>query len=90
MNLVKTKFVAVKAAIVLYKSTFSVYQIDSSTIDGNVELVQLYYDVTSVKSVFVSDKIKNKSDNFRIKCVSYSKINAILCVIYFLFLHFFI
>ena len=67
-------------------------QKDSSTIDGNVELlsVQLYSDVTSVNSVFVSDKIINNSDNFRIKCLSYSKISAILCVLYFLFLHFFI
>ena len=42
-------------------------QIDSSTIDGNVEFVtlsvQLYSDVTSVNSVFVSDKIINNSDN---------------------------
>ena len=51
-------------------------QIDSSTIDGNgicILSVQLYSVVTSVKSVFVSDKIINNSDNFRIKCFSYSK-----------------
>ena len=46
-------------------------QIDSSTIDGNVEFVhshiQLYSYVTSVNSVFASDKIINNSDNFKIK-----------------------
>ena len=50
----------------------------------------MYSDVTSVNSVCVSDKIINYNDNFRIKCLFYSKINAILCVLYFLFLHFFI
>ena len=67
-------------------------QIDSSTIDGNVELlsVQLYSDVTSVDSVFVSDKNVNNSDNFRIKCLSYSNISAILCVLYFPFFTLFI
>jgi len=41
-------------------------QIDSSTIDGNVEFShsQLYSYVTSVNLVFVSDKIINNSDNF--------------------------
>ena len=48
----------------------------------------LYSDVTSVNSVFVSDKMINNSDNFRIKWLSYSKISAIICVPYFLFLHF--
>ena len=43
--------------------------------------VQLYSVVTSVNSVFVSDKIINNNDNFRIKCFSYSKISAILCVL---------
>ena len=38
---------------------------------------------------FVSDKIINNSDNFRIKWLSYSKISAIICVLYFLFLLFF-
>ncbi len=46
-------------------------QIDSSTIDGNVEFVhshiQLYSYVTSANSVFASDKIINNSDNFKIK-----------------------
>ena len=42
--------------------------------------VQLYSDVTSVNSVFVSDQIINDSDSFRIKCLSYSKISAIVCV----------
>ena len=50
-------------------------QIDSSTIDGNV---QLYSDVTSVNLVFVTDKIINNSDNFRKKCLSYSKISFFL------------
>ena len=63
-------------------------QIDSSTIDGNVEFVQLYSDVASVNLVFASDKIINYSDNFRIQCSSYSKISAISCVFSFLFLHF--
>ena len=67
-------------------------QIDSITIDGNIECVQLYSDVTIVNSVFdfVSDKIVNNSDNFRINCLSYSKISAILSVLYFLFFHTFI
>ena len=60
-----------------------IHQIDSSTIDGNVEFVCTLSRqfVTSVNSVFVSDKIINNSDNFRIKCFSYSKISAILCVL---------
>jgi len=77
----------------LYSTIYILHmlQIDSNTIDGNVEFVQfvqLYSYVTSVNSVFVSDKIINDSDNFRIKCLSYSKIRAILSVLYFLFLHF--
>ena len=56
------------------------------TIDGNVEFVH----VTSVNSVFVSDKIVNKNDDLRIKFLSHSKISAVLYVIYFLFLHFLI
>ena len=52
-------------------------------IDGNVESVQLYSDVTNVNSVFVSDKIINNSDDYKIKCLSYSKISAILCVLLF-------
>ena len=70
-----------------------VYQIDFSTIDGNVEFalsVQTYSDVTSDNSVFVSEKIVNNNDNFRIKCLSYSKISAIICVLYFLFSQYFI
>ena len=66
-------------------------QIDSSTIDGNVDFVhsvQLYSYVTSVNLVVVFDKIINKSDNFSIKCLYYSKISPILSD--FLFLHFFI
>ena len=47
--------------------------------------VQLYSDVTSVNPVFVSNEIINNSDSLRIKC---RKINEILCVLYFLFLHF--
>ena len=57
-------------------------QIDYSKIYGNVEFVHSS-DVTSVNLVFVSDKIINNSDHFRIKCLSYSKISAILC--FFLF-----
>jgi len=76
------------------KRRYSNSQIDSSTINGNVEFVQsqykLYSDVTSVNSVFVSDKIINHSDAFRIKCLSYGEISTILCVLYFLYLHFFI
>ena len=42
--------------------------------------------VTSVNLVFfVSDKIINNSDNFRMKCWSYSKISAISYTLYFLF-----
>ena len=52
--------------------------------------VHLYSDVTSVNSVFVSDKIVNNSDNFRIKCLSYSNISAILRVLYFPFFTLFI
>ena len=52
--------------------------------------VQLYSHVTSVNPVFAFDKIINNIDNFRIKSLFYSKISAILCVIYFLFLNFFI
>jgi len=66
-------------------------QIDSSKIDGNVTLsVQLFSDVTSVNSVLVSDRIINNSDSFIIKCLSYSEISAIKCILYFLFLNFFI
>ena len=59
-------------------------------LDCNVEIVhsivQLYSDVTSVSSVFVSYKIMiNNSDNFRIKCLSYSKIDAILFVLFSVF-----
>ena len=39
--------------------------------------VQLFSDFTSVNSVFVSDKIIYNSDNFRIKCLFFSKISAI-------------
>ena len=60
-------------------------QINSSITDGNV---QLNSDVTSVNFVFVSDNIINNSNNYRRKCVSYSKTSEILCVLYFLFLHF--
>ena len=45
--------------------------------------VQLYSDVTSVNLVFVSDKIINNGDNFRIKCLSYSKITTIFLIFYF-------
>ena len=55
-------------------TTYSI-QIDSNTIDGNVELVhsqyKLYSNVTSVHLVFVSDKIINNSDNFEKKFLSF-------------------
>ena len=59
----------------------SLNQIDSSTIDGNAEFVHSQYSCTSVNSVFESDKIINNSDNFRIKCFSYSK-NFVFLVIF--------
>ena len=65
-------------------------QIDFSTVDGSVELLQLYSDVTSFNSAFVSDKINNDRDSFRINYLSFNKISAILCFPYFLNIHFFI
>ena len=54
-------------------------------------LMQMYSDVTSVNLVFVSDKIINNSDNFRIKCLSSSnKKCSFMVYFYCLFLHFFI
>ena len=50
--------------------------------------VQLYSYATSVNSVYVSNKIINNIDNFKIKCLSYSKISAVVCVLYFPCLHF--
>ena len=52
-------------------------------------LSSVFFYVTSVNSVFVSDKIINNSDNFRIKCLSYSEISAILCVFSFCFYTFY-
>ena len=68
---------------------------DSSTIDCNVEFVHsqnssILTSQVSSFCVLVSDTIINTSDNFRIKCFSYSEISAILCVLYFLIVHFFI
>ena len=60
----------------------------SSTIDGNTECVHFQYsclNVVSVNSNFLSDKTINKSDIFRLKCLSVSEISAILCVLYFCF-----
>ena len=68
-------------------------QIDFSTIDGNVEFahsVHLYSDVTSVNSVFVSDKTINNSENLRIKFLSYSKISANLFIYLFFIVCFYI
>ena len=69
-------------------------QIDSSTIDGNVEFVtlsvQLYSNVTSVKLVFVSDKMIINSDNFGTKCLSYGKISAFLCFMFSVFTLFYL
>ena len=71
----------------IWYETSTYRQIDSSTIDGNVEFVHSQYscnsDVTSVNSVFVSDKIINNSDYFRIKCLSCSKVSSIWCVLFF-------
>ena len=51
-------------------------QIDSSTIDGNVEFAHSHYScilTSQVSTYFLSDKIIiNNSDNFRIKCLNYS------------------
>ena len=44
----------------------SLHQIDFSIIDGNVEFAHSQYNL-----VFVSDKIINDSDNFKIKCLFY-------------------
>ena len=60
----------------------------SSTIDGNTECVHFQYsclNVISVNSNFLSDKTINKSDIFRLKCLSFSEISAILYVLYFCF-----
>ena len=47
--------------------------------------VQLYSDVRKCQLSIVSDKIINNSDNFGIKCSSYSKISAILCFCFWIF-----
>ena len=55
-------------------------QIDSSTIDGNVEFVPLSTAVFlryKCQLSFLFDKIINISDNFRIKCLSNSNICAV-------------
>ena len=54
-----------------------------------VEFVQSQYSCI-LTSVCVSDKIINNSDNFRIKCLFFSKIRAILWVLYFLFYTYFL
>ena len=59
---------------VIYYVFKCIHKIDSSIFDGNVEFVHSQY-----------DKIINNSDNLRIKCLSYSKISAILCVPFFVF-----
>ena len=61
-----------------YELHVIVNQIDSSTIDGNIVFVQCT--LSSVNSVFVTN-----SDNFRIMCLSYCKINAILFSVFTLF-----
>ena len=67
--------------LVYFKDNPYKNQIDSCTIDGNVEFsVQLFSYVTSVNLVFVSDKINNNSDNFRIKCLPYSKMCSLFSV----------
>ena len=52
--------------------------------------VQLYSDVTSVNLVFVSDKIIKNSDNFKIKCLSYSKKFNFMCSLVSVFLLFYL
>jgi len=62
-----------------------------STIDGNIVFVHSQYScilTSQVLTQIVSDKIIDISDNFGIKSLSYSEKGAILCVIYFPFLHF--
>jgi len=59
------------------------WQIESSTINVNVEFVYSEYSciltVTIVNSC-MSDKIIINSDNFRVKCFSSCKISEMLCV----------
>ena len=63
-----------------YETPLIEYQV-SSTINSNKEFVHSQYIAVQVSSVFLIIVI--------IKCLTYSKRSAI-CVIYFLFLHFFI
>ena len=70
-------------------------KIDFSSVDSKVafknsQYTAMYFYVTSDNLIVVSDKTINNSDNFRLKCLSFSKISALLCVLYFLFLHFFL
>ena len=54
----------------------------------NTLSVQLYSYLTSVTSVFVSDKIVNNGDYFRIKCLFYSKCNF-MCSLFSVFIFFY-
>ena len=77
----------------IYVAEFTLYfilkigcsQIDSNTIDGNVEFVHSQYSCilsSQVSIEFLSPtKLSINSDNFRVKYFSYSKISAILCVL---------
>ena len=64
-------------SIVWSAHTYRIYQIDSSTINGNVEFVHSQYSSVFLRHKcqlsFVSDKIINIRDNFRIKCLFYNK-----------------
>ena len=67
----KNGFLLILDEICTHKNTNNGNQIDSSTIDGNIEFVHSQYscilssDVTSVNSIFLSVKTFNNSDNFR-------------------------
>ena len=58
------------------------YQIDFSTIDDSVEFVHSQYSCILTSQVSTQFVFINNSDNFRIKCLSYSKISAIVCVLF--------
>jgi len=61
--------------------SISLVQIDFSTIDGNVKFVHFQYTVFwrhTCQQIYVTDKVNNNSDDFRIKFLSYSKIRPIV------------
>ena len=76
------KFVNIKQFLVQQMATQNLFTI----------AVQLYYGVTSVNSVCMSDKIINNCNHFRINCLFYSKkvqfyVFIIFCFYTFLFNH---